>query len=356
VNSNSSSPEHIAREVEYCNGAATTEYGRKRAQDGYPKPFGVKYWQIGNEQAGKEYEDRVVEYARAMKAVDPSICIIISYPSERLVNELGAQFDIVCPHFYGPNVAQWAGDIEQLRKQIAASATNPHLRLGITEWNHTAGDWGDQRAWLLTMYNGLFVARMLNLYQRNSDMVVIANRSNLCNSECSGSVQTSPTGMYLTPAHWVQSLYANECGIVPLTVRTGADETLDVMASRDETGKHVCLTIVNDSAEAQRRAIKFDGLQSGPVKVTTIAGPSPSAANSFAWKDRVRPAVREVASEELREIVIPAYSVTAVAAGTASYPLAPLRGALPLPRREGENGKTPSPLAERAGVERRSLQ
>jgi alpha-L-arabinofuranosidase len=313
VNSNSGTAQSIAHEVEYCNGAATTPYGRKRVDDGYPKPFAVKYWQIGNEQAGREYEDRVVEFAKAMRAVDPSIEIIASFPSDRLINDLGGDFDVLCPHYYGPDVAYWAHDIDELRRRIAASPTNPHLRLGITEWNHAAGDWGDQRAWLLTMYNGLFVARMLNLYQRNSDMVLLANRSNLCNSECSGSVQTSPSDMYLTPAHWVQSLYANESGDVALKVQTTEDESLDVMATRDRKGKRLCVTVVNCGGEAQRRCINIEGASDvSRLRVTTIAAPSPSAVNSFAWKDHVKPIVREVKPSGLTRMDFPPYSVTAV--------------------------------------------
>ncbi len=316
VNSNADSPESIAHEVEYCNGAATTEYGRKRAQDGYPKPFGVKYWQIGNEQGGREYEDRIAAYARAIKAADPSACIIISYPSERLVNELGAAFDVICPHYYTPDVAACAADLAHLRQVISASKSNPHLKLGITEWNHTGGDFGDQRAWLLSLYNGLHVARMLNLYQRNSDLVLVANRSNLCNSECSGSVQTSPTDLYLTPAHLAQSLFANESGDVPLRVRLGAGEALDVMATRDDRRGRVCVTIVNMAGEPQLRALKLEGANAAgkPVQATTLSGPALSAVNEFACKDRVRPMTRKVKPEALAHLELPPYSLTVVVA------------------------------------------
>jgi alpha-L-arabinofuranosidase len=312
TNSNSSSVESIAHEVEYCNGAATTEWGRRRAQDGYPEPFGVRYWQIGNEQAGEEYENRVVEYARAMTAVDPSLKLLVSYPSDRLINELGAQLYAVCPHHYGPDVAYWTQDLANLRQRIAASPTNPHLKAGVTEWNHTAGDWGDGRAWLLTQYNALFIGRMLNLYQRNSDLVVIANRSNQCNSSCSGGIQTSPSDLYATPGHRVQALYANECGDVPLRVEAG--EGLDVMATWDTARQRVCVTVVNCEGAPRQRALRLDGFAGGAAgaRVITIAAPSLSAVNSFAGKDRVAPVTREVSALELAGLTFAPYSVTAV--------------------------------------------
>lgn len=312
TNANSSSVESIAHEVEYCNGDATTEWGGKRVADGYPEPFAVKYWQIGNEQAGEEYENRVVQYARAMTAVDPSIKLLVSYPSDRLINELGDQLYAVCPHHYGPDVAFWTRDLDGLRRRIAASPTNPRLKAGVTEWNHTAGDWGDGRAWLLTQYNALFIARMLNLYQRNSDLVVIANRSNLCNSSCSGSIQTSPSDLYVTPAHQVQSLYANECGEVPLRVEGG--EGLDVMATWDAARQRVCVTVVNTEGAPRQETLRLEGFAAtdAGARVITIAAPSLSSVNSFAGKDRVAPVSRQVTAQELSGFTFAPYSVTAI--------------------------------------------
>ena len=315
VNSNSSSPEHIAHEIEYCNGNSTTEYGQRRAQDGYPAPFAVRYWQIGNEQSGSEYEERLPEFVRAMKAADPTISLLADYPSDRIINEQGGDFDFICPHYYGPDVVHWTRETDDLRRRVAASPCNPRLKLGITEWNHTAGDWGDQRAWLLTLYNGLHVARMLNLYQRNSDLVAIANRSNLCNSACSGSLQTDATGLYVTPAYHVQALYANESGDVPLRVETGEGEGLDVMATYDERRGRVCVTVVNYGGEARSRSLRLEGfvLGGGSVSVTTLAGASPAAVNSRVDPERVRPMRREVARETLSEYEFAPYSLTVMA-------------------------------------------
>ena len=35
------------------NGAVTTKEGRLRADNGHPKPYGVKFWGIGNEMYGE---------------------------------------------------------------------------------------------------------------------------------------------------------------------------------------------------------------------------------------------------------------------------------------------------------------
>ena len=61
----SSSAAELADLVEYCHGdAATTRFGRQRAADGHPKPYRVRFFELGNEQ----YNTRFVEQVQAMEA------------------------------------------------------------------------------------------------------------------------------------------------------------------------------------------------------------------------------------------------------------------------------------------------
>ena len=50
VNVGTGTPEEAAQWVEYCNGGPNTEMGRLRAKNGHVQPYGVKYWNIGNEE------------------------------------------------------------------------------------------------------------------------------------------------------------------------------------------------------------------------------------------------------------------------------------------------------------------
>lgn len=79
------SPRSGAEQVEYINGAADTIWGAKRAANGHPEPYRVKYWNIGNEMYGnwqlghmalKQYVIKHNQFADAMRKVDPSIYII----------------------------------------------------------------------------------------------------------------------------------------------------------------------------------------------------------------------------------------------------------------------------------------
>jgi alpha-L-arabinofuranosidase len=85
VNAGLGDANSAAEEVEYLNGPATSEWGAKRTANGHPLPYGVKFWNIGNEpygwwQIGKTSLEYFMmkhnEFAERMRAVDPSIVLI----------------------------------------------------------------------------------------------------------------------------------------------------------------------------------------------------------------------------------------------------------------------------------------
>lgn len=89
VNAGDGDPEEAAAWVEYCNGGPDTEGGRLRAAHGYPDPFDVRRWEIGNELWGRWQvqwttpggnADRFVRFARAMRRVDADIDLLATGP------------------------------------------------------------------------------------------------------------------------------------------------------------------------------------------------------------------------------------------------------------------------------------
>ncbi len=313
LNSNSTTVQQVLEEIEYCNGPADSRFGAIRAAMGHPEPFNVRYWQIGNEQGGAEYERILVEYAQAIRQHHPDLVLLASYPSDRLVGDLSDMVDYVCPHFYDPHTPQMEQELRALIARIRREAVNKDLKLGVTEWNHTSGQWGPARAWLLTLYNALNAGRMLNMYQRQGDMVRIANRSNMTNSECSGILQTSPTDIYFTPCYYVQKAYANLSGDRALRVDLGAEEELDVSATCDVGTGETVLAVVNCSGKVQHRTIDLSdlGLTQGQVLVWTLTGPAPDAINSFEDKRLVAPVeTMETALGDVLDHAFVPYSVT----------------------------------------------
>ena len=135
--------------VEYCNAAndgsnpgGGVDWAARRAQNGHPEPYRVRYWEIGNEiyildqpktrrwghTDVSTYAQRCVGFARAMKAVDPTIKVgavahtkpgFVSHndaameshkPWNRTILEVaGEQIDFLIPHLYSAGPGGLAG-------------------------------------------------------------------------------------------------------------------------------------------------------------------------------------------------------------------------------------------------------
>ncbi len=89
-------PEDAAAEVEYLNGAPETRWGRIRAQHGHREPYGVKYWQIGNEVGGAQYDASIKDFVQAMKRADPVIKILSTRIPTNRVSSAAKASSIIC--------------------------------------------------------------------------------------------------------------------------------------------------------------------------------------------------------------------------------------------------------------------
>jgi len=87
INSGFGSAREAAEQVEYCNGSTKTRLGKLRAENGHPEPFNVRLWTIGNEMYGpwqfghmslNQYWEKHNRIVQAMKAVDPTIKVVLS--------------------------------------------------------------------------------------------------------------------------------------------------------------------------------------------------------------------------------------------------------------------------------------
>ena len=62
--------------IEYAIGDITTKWGAERAKNGHPKPFPLKYIEIGNEDFGPEYYRRYEKISTAIREQYPQLIII----------------------------------------------------------------------------------------------------------------------------------------------------------------------------------------------------------------------------------------------------------------------------------------
>ncbi len=315
-------PEDATKEVQYFNGSVDTPMGALRARNGHPEPYRMKYWQVGNEQWGDDYEKRLPAFCKAMKDMDPTIKLFSSMPTPEILSRSGQYLDYVCPHQYDcANIGGEEQELKDVTAMIRQYAPGRPIKIAVTEWNTTAGEWGPGRASLWTLENALHVAQYQNLLHRYCETVEIANRSNLTNSFCSGIIQTDNCRLFKTPAYYTQWLYANLGGDRPLRVE-GGGPGLDVSATLETKSGSAVVFVVNLGLQDVKTTLDVSsfGTTNGQATLWTLSDTrhagQPGVFNSFEDPERVSPTKSTVMTQAGRvEHTFPALSLTVVKVG-----------------------------------------
>ncbi|MCI0487870.1 MAG: alpha-L-arabinofuranosidase, partial [Blastocatellia bacterium] len=148
--------------IEYATGPVTSKWGALRAKNGHPKPFPLKYLEVGNEQQGPLYGERFAKFYTAIKAKYPQIKVALSSwiagIDERAIGAAG-KIDIVDEHAYTP--LHWA--IENFDSFAGYERGKWELYIGEFACNNGVG-----RGNLLAALNES--AYMMSM-EKNSDLV-----------------------------------------------------------------------------------------------------------------------------------------------------------------------------------------
>ena len=148
--------------IEYAIGPTTSKWGALRAKHGHPKPFPLKYVEIGNEQRGARYGERVGVFYKAIKAKHPDLKISLSSwiagVDQRIIDAAGT-IDIVDEHAYKP--LHWA--IENFDSFASYKRQGWDLYIGEFATNVGVG-----RGNVLAMLND--AAYMMSM-EKNTDLV-----------------------------------------------------------------------------------------------------------------------------------------------------------------------------------------
>jgi len=208
-------------------------------------------------------------FAEAMKKADPSIKLLSSFPTRGLLDAAGTVFDYLCPHHYEINdLVSEDRNFKELQNWISAHGGGKDIRVGVTEWNTTAGDFGLTRGMLQTLGNALSISRYLNLMQRDADLVEIANRSNFADSFGSGFIVTGPGWIYESPAYYAQEIYGRAAGAYPLRIERSSKlawhlQEPDLTASVNADGKKLRIYAVNSTLDPLPRNFHLDRFKAG---------------------------------------------------------------------------------------------
>ncbi|MGD0814663.1 MAG: alpha-L-arabinofuranosidase C-terminal domain-containing protein [Verrucomicrobiota bacterium] len=213
--------------IEFANGPEPSQWGLQRAAMGHPKPFGLKFLAVGNEQWLQGYFDRYDVFYRAIKTKYPGIRIISS--SGPLVGDglwrfawdkfrTGTPADLVDEHYYVP--PQWL--LENSDRYAAYDRHGPKIFVG-----EFAGHDGNRRS---NLRCALAEAAYMTGLLRNADIVAMASYAPLLARM--GRAQWRPdliwfdnSSVLLTPNYHVQALFARNRPdvVLPAAVTTPVD-------------------------------------------------------------------------------------------------------------------------------------
>lgn len=362
VNTGSADAAEAAAWVQYCNGPADSPGGRRRAADGHPEPLGVRYWGVGNETYGSweignvpadEYGRLFLEFAAAMRAVDPGIALIAvgADPidgadwNRTVLTIAGAAMDYLSVHRYCPHTRddaraadQYAAivaapvDVERRLRKAAQTVRevlgeDTPVRIAFDEWNV----WLDAGRDVMLeeryeLRDALFAAGVFHALQRTCADVTMANLAQLVN--VLPAITTSRTGAWGTPLYHACALYAGACQEIAVACACASPSfdapafgnipaladiaVVDAAATIAADGRRLALALINRH-RTQAAQVAIDLAGTGRVRggeIAVLCGASERAAGS-----ELTPAAVVIdrsplpAGAEIGEQVLPAHSV-----------------------------------------------
>jgi len=305
VNTGLGGIEAAAEEMEYANGDADTPMGRLRARNGHPKPWGVRWWAIGNEMFGdwqlghmplEEYVKKHNRVVDAMRKVDPKFKPIAVGAkgrwSEQMLTTCADHMSLISEHLYWQDrndvvshVSQIAAQIREVaeahrgyRKSIAALA-GKDIGIAMDEWNYWYGpnEYGELGVRYF-LQDALGMAVGLHEFFRNSDIYFMANYAQTVN--VIGAIKTTKTEAEFETTGLVLKLYRERFGDVPVQV-TGDFKPLDVAAALAPDRTALTVAVVNPTDDVQSVSLKVNGGNlTGRGQQWTITGPDKWSHNA----------------------------------------------------------------------------
>jgi len=344
-------------EIEYVVGdAQTTTWGNRRAKDGHPKPFPLRYVEIGNEDwlnnGTASYDSRFTMFYDAIKAKYPSLKIISTFRTRDTTFVHSRPPDVLDDHFY--ITIPTALSQTHLYDNYSRSAT----KVFVGEWATNSPTSGTRTGDTPMMAYALGDAAWLTGLERNADVVVMNCYAPLFVNVNPGGRQWAVNLIgydaltsFGSPSYYVQKMFSTNRGdvVLPASVdplpklsldeiptappgppppqRPGAPppapgrgpagpqgpfDGIYASATRDDASGDVILKLVNVQPTAQSAHIALKGVSTvKPEAIGEMLTGELTAINSVAEPTKVTPkSVRITNAAPEFTHVLPAHSVT----------------------------------------------
>ncbi len=345
------SPEDLADLVEFLNGDETTEWGRRRIEEGHPEPYGWKIIEYGNEEhVGDDYWARFEPGARAIWSKDPSIILVIgdlyygetpehpdyiedgkrlsSLTIRKQIMELAMEFDAEVwfdVHISSDTPENVFGLKETAQFFDVVEAINPGAKMKFAIFELNANNHGQRRA----LANALSIA----YFERRADLVRVVVSANSLQPDGEndhgwdqGLIFFNPHMAWAQPAYYVHQMMGenylpnlveakvdkanrfdllaeqHKRDVTPDVGQFGTTDSqgdlglqgLDVIALRSDDADELVLRVVNVSGSPAKAQIRMKGFKptKKTARVTELSG-QPDDVNTAKKPNTVVPKSRD---------------------------------------------------------------
>ncbi|MCR5781419.1 MAG: hypothetical protein K6G90_01655 [Clostridia bacterium] len=321
--------------VAYMNADTSHPMGRLRASHGREKPFGVRFWEIDNETCrwfnAKTYAQAVKVYARAMKAVDPTIKIGLTTYAIGGSDDIRGMLEITGEYvdFFadrGPeenNLRQKLSIIREYNRQHGSD-----IGYCNTEWlpydmfcfNVDAFNWTDgNKSFMFSKWRyAMNTFRQLMMWQRQGGDVWFVNFNNFANTHAQNVLDSPKEGAFITACGRALSLMSRSPAARVLKTDGYEPKLLDTVqaqASWDRDRTRLVLYLYN--LEDGRQTLTFDysalGVSLKEGTAQTVFADDLYDMNTQSDPDRIRSMSVNVAPDNENKTVTltaPRYSFT----------------------------------------------
>jgi hypothetical protein len=307
-------PQDMADFIEYARGSADSQWGRRRVADGHPKPYRLKYIELGNEErVDEKYAATFEQLAKAIWARDPDLILVVgdfcygekiqdpykfggaaggitSLAGQKRVLDLARQnnrevwFDIHVGTD-GPRPDATFDGMWSFKAALDKIADGARHKVVVFEFN--AGNHSQRRA--------LANALGINAAERDGGLPIVTSANCLQpdgqndNDWDQGLLFLNPSQVWLQPPGYVTRMISRN--YQPLLVKSevsGNSRNLDVIAKRSEDGRTLVMQVVNVGDQPQKAAFQLEGFTpSKPTaRVEELCG-SLQACNTALWPGRI---------------------------------------------------------------------
>lgn len=292
-------------EIEYITGSTSTTWGARRAKDGHPQPFKLRFVEVGNEDwlnnGTASYDGRFTLFYDAIKAKYPDLKIISTMRSQDMARAQNPfvhtrRPDFLDDHFY----ISIPTALAQAHLYDNYDRSNPKIFVG--EWAINNPQRGDTPVFAFALGDAAWLTGL----ERNADVAVMNCYAPLFVNVNPGARQWAVNLIgydaitsFGSPSYYVQKMFSNNRGdavlpakMDPLPMLTldqipaapappqqpgaaprgnagggrggpqGPFDGIYVSATRDSASADVILKLVNVQAKAQAMNIDLQGVPS----------------------------------------------------------------------------------------------